>query len=284
MHPVLFQTDLFGLLSEPWSLHTYGLLIATGFLVAMMLSKRQAEREGEDPDRIVDLAFYVLLAGLIGARLVFILTKLDEYLRRPIEIFMFWRGGLVWYGGFIAAALYIAYYTRKHHITYFKVVDILIPYMALAHAFGRFGCLAAGCCHGAPTTEAWGIVFPAGSMAQQAQQVSGLVGIGDASLPVHPTQLYEAGAELMLFWLLVWMRPRKRFHGQLFLVWLGLYPVLRSLIEMFRGDKERGVYVLSTSQYISIGVGIAAAVIFFYLRRQRQLVVGAQRQRSTAGA
>ncbi len=284
MHPVLFQTDFFGLLSEPFSLHTYGLLIAGGFLLAMMLSKRQAERDGEDPDRIVDLAFYILLAGLVGARIVFILTKIDEYVRRPLEIFMFWRGGLVWYGGFIAAALYIAYYTRKHRIAYFKVVDILIPYMALAHAFGRFGCLAAGCCHGSPTTEAWGIVFPPGSMAQQAQQVAGLVGIGDASLPVHPTQLYEAGAELMLFWLLTWMRPHKRFHGQLFLVWLGLYPVLRSLIEMFRGDKERGVYILSTSQYLSIGVGIAALVIFFYLRAKRQAALAAQRGPASARA
>jgi len=275
VHPVLFQTDLFGLLSEPFSLHTYGLLIATGFLVAMMLAKRQAEHEGEDPDRIVDLAFYLLLAGLIGARLVFILTKLDEYLRHPVEIFMFWRGGLVWYGGFIGAALYAIYYSRKHRISYFKVADLLIPSMALAHAFGRFGCLAAGCCHGAPTSEAWGIVFPNGSMAQQAQQVAGLVGIGDASLPVHPTQLYEAGAELALFWLLLWFRPRKRFHGQVFLIWLAAYPIIRSIIEVFRGDKERGVYILSTSQYISIGVGIVAAVLFFYFRQRRQQVVEA---------
>jgi len=272
MHPLLFQTDLFGLLSQPWSLHTYGLLIATGFVVAMTLAKRQAERENEDPDRIVDLAFYLLLAGLVGARIVFILTKFDDYMRSPLEIIMFWRGGLVWYGGFIAAALYVWYYARQHRLPYFKYVDILIPYMALAHSFGRLGCLAAGCCFGKPTDLPWGIVFPPGSMAQQAQQSMGLVGLADSSLPIHPTQLYEAGAEMAMFWILIAIRRVKRFHGQLFLVWLSAYPILRSTIEMFRGDKERGVYILSTSQYISILVALAAVVLYVYFRRSRSEV------------
>jgi len=269
MHPVIFQTTLFGLLSEPLSLHTYGLLIATGFLLAMFLAKVQAEREGEDPDRVVDLCFYVLFAGLIGSRIVFILTKVDDYVRHPLEIVMFWRGGLVWYGGFIMAALYAVHYARKYRMNYFKLADMLIPSVAFAHAFGRFGCLSAGCCFGKPTAAPWGIVFPSGSMAQQAQQVSGLVGISDQALPVHPTQLYEAGAELALFWLLVLVRPHKRFHGELMLIWLAIYPVLRSIIEMFRGDKERGVYILSTSQYISILVAGAAVVLYFYLRGRR---------------
>ncbi|MBI3179631.1 MAG: prolipoprotein diacylglyceryl transferase, partial [Deltaproteobacteria bacterium] len=169
MHPVVFDTDLFGALSEPWSLHTYGVLIAAGFMLAMALSSRQARREGEDPDRIVDLSFYVLLAGLIGSRIVFIFTKLDDYLRDPLEILMFWRGGLVWYGGFIAAALYEIHYCRKYQLNYLKLVDLQIPYVALAHAFGRLGCLAAGCCFGKPTDVPWGVVFPPGSMAQTAQ-------------------------------------------------------------------------------------------------------------------
>src|SRR2546426_11780498 len=113
MYPVVFDTRLFGLLSEPWSLHTYGVLIASGFLVAMTLSSRQARREGEDPDRIVDLAFYVLLAGLIGARIIFIFTKLDDYVRNPLEIVMFWRGGLGWYSGIISVELIEVYLPRK---------------------------------------------------------------------------------------------------------------------------------------------------------------------------
>lgn len=270
MHPVLFSTTFFGLFKEPWSLHVYGLLIAAGFLLAMQLAARQAGREGEDPDRLIDLAFYLLLAGLIGSRIVFIFTKLDQYIANPLEIVMFWRGGLVFYGGFIGAALYLIYYARRYQLDYFKLVDIMIPYVAMAHAFGRLGCLAAGCCFGKTTEMPWGIVFPNGSMAQQQQQSQGLVQLGDTALAVHPTQLYEAGFELCLFWLLLSIRPFKRFHGQLFLVWLSIYPIGRSIIELFRGDKERGIYgFMSTSQYISAAVVIAAISVYIYLRRQR---------------
>jgi phosphatidylglycerol---prolipoprotein diacylglyceryl transferase len=276
MHPVIFQTDLFGLLSEPWSLHTYGLLIATGFLLAMMMAKRQAEREGEDPDRIVDLSFYVLLAGLLGSRIIFIFTKLDEYAKNPVEIVMFWRGGLVWYGGFIGAALFTLYYTRRYRLSFLKFVDIMIPYMALAHAFGRLGCVAAGCCFGRPTELPWGIRFPVGSMAHHQQQSEGLIGITDLSLPVHPTQLYEAGFEIAMFWLLLLVRPYKRVHGQLFLMWMAIYPIARSFIELYRGDKERGVYgFMSTSQYISIVIGLVAIGLYVFLRRRQRLVTAA---------
>jgi phosphatidylglycerol---prolipoprotein diacylglyceryl transferase len=277
MYPVIFQTDLFGLLSEPWSLHTYGLLIAAGFLLAMMMAKRQAEREGEDPDRIVDLSFYVLLAGLVGSRVVFILTKLEDYTRNPIEIVMFWRGGLVWYGGFIGAALFMLYYTRRYQVSFLKFTDIIIPYMALAHAFGRLGCVAAGCCFGRPAEGLpWAIQFPIGSMAHHQQQIDNLIGMTAPSLPVHPTQLYEAGFEMLMFWLLLLVRPHKRVHGQLFLMWMAIYPIARSFIEIYRGDKERGVYgLLSTSQYISIVVGLVAIGLYVYLRKRQAAVAAA---------
>lgn len=269
MHPYIFQTDLGGWLKEPLSLHAYGLFIATGFLMAMTLCKRQAEREGEDPEQMVDLTFYLLLSGLIGARVVFILTQLPEFMAHPLEIVMFWRGGLVWYGGFLGAVAYLVYHRKKSAVPFFKTVDILIPYMALAHGFGRLGCLFAGCCFGRPAQLPWSIVFPVHSMAQSAQYMSGLVGPLAPSMPVHPTQLYEAGAEFAMFAFLLWMRQHKRFHGQLFLLWVSLYPIIRSVIEIYRGDKDRGVYILSTSQYISIGVGLMALVLFFWLRKVR---------------
>lgn len=271
MHPVIFSTDLFGILSKPFSLHTYGLMIATGFLLTMVLSSRQAAREDEDPDRIVDLAFYVLLAGLLGARTVFVITKFDEFMQNPIEIFMFWRGGLVWYGSFIGGVTFGAWYTRRYRLNFFKIADIGMPFVALAHAFGRFGCVAAGCCFGKPTELPWGISFPQGSMAQTQQQVEGLVGLTERSLAVHPTQLYEAGLEMGLFWLLIMLRPHKKFHGQIFLIWLAAYSIGRSIIEVFRGDKERGIYwIMSTSQWISVGVAIAAVVLTIHLLKKHR--------------
>src|SRR5688572_23147751 len=110
MYPVLVDVDLFGLFAEPYALHTYGVLIAMGFVFAMKLGQRQAELEGEDPDRVIDLAFWVLLTGLVGSRVVYILTNLGDYLKDPLSILIIWQGGLVWYGGFIAAAFYVFWY------------------------------------------------------------------------------------------------------------------------------------------------------------------------------
>ena len=270
MWPVIHDFDFFGLLSEPWSLHTYGVLIATGFVVALKLAQRQARRENEDVERVTDVGFYALLMGLIGARVVYIFTMLPSYLRDPIQILTFWQGGLVWYGGFLAAAGFVAWYCRRHRLDFFKLADMLIPFVALAHAFGRLGCLCAGCCYGKPTDLPWGVVFPNGSLVHAAHQRADLVAFGEPALPVHPTQLYEAGFELGMFWLLMILRPRKRFHGQLFLVWLATYPVARALIELARGDEERGVWLgLSTSQYFSVAVAILAVGLYWHLRARR---------------
>lgn len=271
MHPEVFRTDFFGLLSQPLVLHAYGLFIALGFMSAMLLAKRQANREGEDGDIVVDMAFWLLLWGLVGARVIFILTQMDRYLEDPTQVLYFWRGGLVFYGGFIGAAICLIYYTRRHRLPFFKFADLFVPFLAMAHAFGRLGCLCAGCCFGKPTEMPWGIVFPLRSMPHQAHQEVGHVTFDQLPLPVHPTQLYEAGAELLMFFFLLSLRPKKRFHGQILLVWLFVYPVIRSIIEMYRGDKIRGVYFLglSTSQYISIAVALSAAIIYFFLRRKR---------------
>ena len=272
MFPVLHDFDLFGLLKEPWSLHTYGVLIALGFVLAMKLGERQAEREGEDPARVVDLAFYVLLTGLVGSRIVFILTKLDDYIANPLEILLFWRGGLVWYGGFIAAGLYVWWYCRQNRLEFFKHADMYIPMVALGHGFGRLGCLAAGCCYGKPTDLAWGIVFPNGSMPHADHQSAGLIGFGDPALAIHPTQVYESLFEIGIFVALTLLRSRKRFHGQILLIWLTAYPIARSIIEVFRGDAERGVWFLglSTSQIISIIVAAVAFGLYVFLRRARE--------------
>ena len=119
--------------------------------------------------------------------------------------------------------------------------------------------------------------FPEGSFVHQAQQSAGLVGFSEAPLAVHPTQLYEAAVELTLFVVLIVLRRHKRQDGQLFLVWLWAYAVARTVIELFRGDSERGVYLLSTSQYVALGIAITAGVLMWRRRRgRRQDVIAAQ--------
>ncbi len=273
MFPLIHEFDFFGILSEPLGLHTYGLLIATGFLAAVHVARGAAGQEGEDPERVVDLCFYILVAGLIGSRIVFIITQWERYASDPLKIFMFWEGGLVFYGGFIAATGFVFYYTRKHRMNFLRLADILVPSLALGHAFGRLGCLAAGCCFGTPTDVSWGVIFPDGAPAHQAHVAQGLISFSETALAIHPTQLYESGFEIIMFITLSAMRPFKRMHGQLFLIWLAIYPIFRSFNETLRGDKVRGEGLgflgLSTSQYISIGVVCFAVWLFFYLRKNR---------------
>ncbi|MBN1961191.1 MAG: prolipoprotein diacylglyceryl transferase [Deltaproteobacteria bacterium] len=272
MYPVLVQTKLFGLLSTEWTIHTYGVFIAAGFLLALFLASRRAKLEGEDYQRFIDLGFYVLLVGFIGGRLLFMVANLPLYIEHPIRLIKIWYGGFVWYGSFISAALFIFYYSRKHRIPFFKYADIIIPYMALAHAIGRIGCFAAGCCYGAPTQMPWGVSFPIGSLVHQAQQSTGLIKYTDSPLPVHPTQLYESLVEFALFVLLIFWRQRKMYEGQLLVVWLLFYGILRAVIEQFRGDNERGVFILSTSQYVAIIMIAIAIILHSHLQRQQRQV------------
>jgi len=273
MHPVLLETRLFGLLATPWRLHAYGVLLAFGFLVGLVLAARRARVEGADLEHVLDLGFFALLAGLFGAWLVFVLTAWRAYLDDPFALLAFWRGGLVWYGGVLGAALYVAHDCRRHRQSFWAVGDLLIPYVALGHAMGRLGCFFAGCCHGAATVMPWGVVFPPGAMAQQAQASAGLVDWLAPSLPVHPTQLYEAALELALFGGLVLWRARRRFVGQLVLLWLVGYGLGRFVIEQFRGDEERGVCGLSTSQYIAIALVLLAFSASLRLRRGPQCLM-----------
>jgi phosphatidylglycerol---prolipoprotein diacylglyceryl transferase len=254
--------------------HGYGVLIAAGFVAAVHVAQREARRRGQDPERLGDLAFFLLLAALVGSRLYFIGVNWRDYtgehawlafhgLHIP-RVLALWEGGLVFYGGFIAAALTAAWYMRRHRMPFLAHADTLIPGVALGHFFGRLGCFAAGCCWGAPSHAhlPWLTRFPPVSLAYQTfaarpNAAELIVAGGGSTVPVHPTQLYEAFGELALFALLVLaLRPRKRFDGQLLASWLMAYAVLRTVVELFRGDVERGLVA-------GISVGLWTSVVIF---------------------
>lgn len=286
MLPVLIQ---FG---DTLKLHTYGLMIFLGFIVSMNLAQRYARQIGEDDQQIADMGFWLLAWGLVGARCLFIIVNAETYAASPLKIFKIWEGGLVFYGGFLGALAYFLWKVRKDQLNPWLIGDILIPSLALGHAFGRLGCFAAGCCWGRPVDHPWGANFPAssealigsggptGSLAYQGMAAAGEIGLADGggllqhTPDLHPVQLYESFGELSLFFLLVMWRYRKAFHGQIFLAWLMLYPILRSTMETFRGDKARGVdwvLGLSTSQLISALVACAALVIIAIGLKRGQL-------------
>lgn len=253
MHPILAQIG-------PIPIHTYGFLIATGFIIAVQIMQRLATRSGLDPEKMQDLIFGGLLIGFLGARIVFIITRFSYFMENPIDMFKVWEGGLVFYGGPIATTPFIIWFTKKHAFPFWKTLDIIGVGITIAHAFGRLGCLAAGCCYGRPTGKDWGVVLN-----------SDLVDPSMRGIHLHPTQIYESGSLFLLFGVLLWLFKHRRFDGQLALTYFMAYPVIRSVIEIYRGDSIRGFLVedvLSTSQVISALIFIAAFItLVFRIRR-----------------
>ena len=262
-------------------LHTYGLLLALGFVVAIWVAQREARRQGQDAEALGDLSFWILVAALVGSRVYYIFVNWNDYfganafvatrIGRIPRLLAVWEGGLVFYGGFIAAALTAWWYLRRHRMPFFAYADTLIPSVALGHFFGRLGCFSAGCCWGQVAhVHIPGLVqFPPESLAYQsfaarADPSRYLSPDGLHTLPLYPTQLYEGAGELLLFFLLVtWVRPHKRFHGQVLAVWLMAYAVLRAVVESFRGDVERGVVAgLGVGAWTSIAIFAVGAAIF----------------------
>jgi phosphatidylglycerol:prolipoprotein diacylglycerol transferase len=266
------------------ALHSYGLAIALGFAVGVVVAARQARRVGLDGDAFVDLLFWILVTGIVGSRVAFVVLHAGEYVRMcaglagerswgrvaadcaaPLRI---WEGGLVFYGGALGAAGAVALFARRHGWSFGKVADALAPALALGHALGRVGCFFAGCCYGRPWAH--GLGFPRGSVAFDDLVRAGAVAAGaDRTPALHPTQLYEAAGELAIFFLLIHARRRQRFHGAIALMYAVLYGTLRFVVEIFRGDAGRGFVAggLSVAQLVSVVLAVAAVVVFARLSR-----------------
>jgi phosphatidylglycerol:prolipoprotein diacylglycerol transferase len=254
VHPVLFRIG-------PFTLHTYGVFIAAAFFLAIGMSLREARKQGMDQNRILDLAFYLTLSGVLGARTLFIIVEYEYFLEDPIRIFKIWEGGLVFYGGLIVAFIVSAFYVRKHKLPVLKIADFVAPALSAAQALGRMGCLTAGCCYGKETSRPWGIVFT---------DPESLVPLEKLHVTLHPTQIYSSLSNLTLFVLLYMLYRNRKFDGQVCFMYGMLYPLVRSFLEFFRGDARGGILggMVSTSQLISLGV-FAVALSFYLTFRKR---------------
>jgi phosphatidylglycerol:prolipoprotein diacylglycerol transferase len=264
MHPILFEIPRIEFLNwiiGPIPIRLYGLMIGLGFIIGIFLAARQAKKEGVNPDRILDLGVYVLLAAIVGSRILFVLTNLQEFAAKPLDAFALWKGGLVFYGGVLAAVPIGIWYVKKHNLPVWKTADIMAPSAALGHAFGRLGCFFAGCCYGAPCSGPLCITF------HDSHSIAPL------GMPLFPTQLAESSGEFLIFCILILLRRYKTFDGQLFWLYGLLYAVLRFIIEFFRGDVIRGLYfggIISTSQIIAIGMFILSGFMIWKLRKASQ--------------
>jgi phosphatidylglycerol:prolipoprotein diacylglycerol transferase len=272
MFPVLYELDLgrFG----QFTIGTYGLFYAAGFLLALRLAIVYARREGIDAGRVVDLGIVTLLAGFVGAKLALYLIDARFYLEHPMEMVRNLRSAGVFYGGFALAALAALVYVRRHGLPVGRVADLVAPPLALGQALGRLGCFAAGCCYGKSCELPWAVTFS----DERAFRLTGV----PLGVPLHPTQIYHAAADLVVLGLTVVVMKRRRFPGQVFWVYVLSYAALRVWIEAYRGDTVRGLFFgdrVSTSQMIAIPAALAAVASLVVLARRSR---GALRGRGAA--
>jgi phosphatidylglycerol---prolipoprotein diacylglyceryl transferase len=266
MYPELFRIGNF-------PINTYGVLLALAFLTALLIAARLAARDGLPRERIYDLGLWMLLAALLGSKVLMLWTE-PSYREHPLHLLSldFLRSGGVFYGGFIGALLTGYFLIRRYGLPWWKTADAFAPGIALGLGLGRQGCFAAGCCWGKPTTLPWGVQF-----TELGHEITGV----PIDTHLHPTQLYESAAAFLIFFFLLWLHKRRRFDGQIILLFAILYGVARFSIEFLRDDPRGDIAGLttltglSTSQMISLVIGLGSLIL---------LIVRWRRASSTAAS
>lgn len=251
MHPVLIELG-------PLTIYGYGLMIAVGAACGLWLTSRLARLGGLDPDKTLNLLFWILISGLVGSRIAFVFLEPSFFLARPWEFFYLWKGGLVFYGG-VALALPVGLWlARRWKLPLLPTMDVVAPGLALGQAFGRIGCFLAGCCYGKETQCSLGVTFSnENSLAPQG-------------IPLHPTQLYHSLEGFLLAGLLYLVCRRKRFAGQVFFLYGMLHGAIRVIIEQYRGD-WRGSFILpyiTPTGLTAVIFALVSAGAYIYLRRR----------------
>ncbi|MBO60620.1 MAG: prolipoprotein diacylglyceryl transferase [Verrucomicrobiales bacterium] len=259
-----------------FAIYWYGILVAGGFLIGLWTASRRAARDGIDGKVVSDLGVWIIIAALVGSRVMYVITEWDKYSGEPFSEWINFRsGGLVFYGGFIGAVLAVILYVKiRGSQPLWKIADAFAPSVPLGHALGRLGCLMYGCCFGATCDLPWAVQFPLGSPAHGVHNAAGLLP-PDAthSLHVHPSQVYSALLNFALYGGLAWLYRNKRFDGQVFVVYLMAYSVNRFIVEFFRGDyqsEQLWLGWIKPGQQLSLfllPVGIALAIFLWQRSR-----------------
>ena len=264
MRPIL----LYGPFGLP--LYAYGAMLLLSVVFGRLLALRLAQRDGLDATLMDRCCLWTLIGALVGARLLFVVTSWDQ-LDGAADIFAWWKGGVVAYGGFLGGFLGSAIFCRIHRVPILAWADCAAPSLCLGLLITRIGCFLAGCDYGQPWNGPWAVRFPAGSIAFQEQTLQGLLPAGATeSLAVHPTQLYESLAGLVLLVLVMAVRRRRKASGEAVMAFFLGYAVLRYGIEIVRADLHRGfIGPFSTSQFIAMATFVVAAASAYVLRRGR---------------
>lgn len=260
MHPILFRI---GSLQLP----TYGFLLALALVAGLYVAIRLGRREGLDTAQVVDFSTWLIITGLIGAKIYMILTGWRFYTAHPGEIFSLdtLEAGGGFYGGFIGAALFAVWYVRSHRWPLFKVFDAFAPAVAIGQCIGRIGCFAAG--------DDYGKVARHSSLAvvftnPYSHQMTGV----PLGVPLYPVQLFESALTLIIFLILIGLYRHKKRDGEIFVAYMMLYAIARFFLEFYRGDPDRGFFfngLLSTAQVVAIAAFILGIILIFLLRKRQ---------------
>jgi len=248
----------------PVHVRSYGLMLAIAFLVGTWIALRESRRLHLDEDRVVTVILVALVAGVLGARALYVVEHVEQFQREWGTALALWQGGLTLYGGVVAGAAAALYVARRTQLPMWTVADALTPSLALGMMFGRIGCFLNGCCYGHPTSLPWGVVFPPDSFA----------GLEFGSSPVHPSQLYFSFAGLVLFGVVWALRARVRTPGVLFWTFIALFALMRIPLDLTRAYEPEaqiahiGGWPLTESQVMSFAMILFAILMTLRLRRQ----------------
>lgn len=251
MHPVLFRIGSF-------EVGTYGLLLAVGFFLALGLAGRLARKDGLPMDGITDLAVTVLIAGVVGAKVLMVIVDLANG-RPASEVFALstLRAGGFVHGGVIAGAAAFFWRMRKNHLPYAETMDTLVAPLALGQAIGRLGCFAAGCCYGTACDRPWAVTFTNPDAWRFSET--------PLHLPLHPVQLYSSVLNFTVLGLLLLLHAKRKVKGSVFAAYFILEGCARMLVEAWRADPDRGTWLgqawLSTGRltgflFVLFGIGV----------------------------
>lgn len=271
MAPILFKIPLTIPFYGPTELPIYGfgIMLVLAFIFAPWLAWWRARREGLDGDVILDMGFWIFVAGLVGARTFYCIEYWGRDIHNLLEAFQYWRGGIVYYGGIVGGIVGFFAYRWFHPFPLRPYLDTIAPSIALGTFFGRLGCFLNGCCYGDQCRLPWAVAFPADSAPWWHQVKVGLISEhATASLPLHPTQLYSALDGLILLVLLTAYYPLRRRDGEVMGLLMIAYPITRFIIEYLRNDEAAFVAGLTISQVISVFLLLAAGAYWAWLGRQ----------------
>lgn len=233
-----------------FTVYSYGLMLVLAFFVCTYLASLEAKKKGIDPESVFNLCFFVFIFGIIGARVFYVLYDFGFYLRYPLEIIMLQHGGMAWFGGLIFGSAAAIVFLKKNKLGLFKMLDLLVPFVALAQAIGRIGCLLNGCCYGRPSE--FGLYF------KNIDQV------------LIPTQLYSSLLLILIFFVLRFIQNKKHALGEVFCAYLFLYSLKRFLIEFFRNDSPKMFYGLTLFQILCLLTFSIATILFIKILRNKK--------------